>query len=301
VTTTNVPNLTCSAASAVDEPLPGTAAHATAWLCVEQPGPWGRDMIGDAVLGVELSAELGRRTAAANVRPMLVRRSGRTVATGQRTVLLASSVPGNTWCERLVIGALDELLDIDLDRLAGPPPGIGDRVTEPTVLVCAHSKRDQCCARFGRPVAAHLAATYGDMVWECSHTGGHRFAPSMIMLPTGYTYGRLDAEQSEAVVEAVVAGSVPVTGLRGRSSYTAYAQAAEVAVRSTIHASVDALTVVEFQSDPVVVHADGRRWEAHVRTRPLPPRPASCGAVPKPAEAVEVVRLRELGVQRTEG
>lgn len=64
------------------------------------------------------------------------------------------------------------------------------------MLVCAHGKRDQCCAVLGRPIAARLSTEFGDTVWECSHTGGHRFAPSMILLPTGYTYGRLSAEQS---------------------------------------------------------------------------------------------------------
>ncbi|NMN96189.1 sucrase ferredoxin [Antrihabitans stalactiti] len=280
--------MTCSAASAIDEPLPGTAANVTSWLCVEHPGAWGRDVLGDSVLGVELSAELAARTAAAGVRLMLIRRPGRTYLSRPRTVLLANSVPGNTWCEQVAIDELDELLDIDLSRLSGAAPGIGAAVEGPVVLVCAHGKRDQCCALFGRPIAARLAATFPDVVWECSHTGGHRFAPSMIVLPTGYTYGRLDGDRSETVVAAALAGRVSSDGLRGRSSYGAAAQAAEVAVREQVDAGVDDLTVTDSDGLPVVVHRDGRRWESAVRIATLPPRPASCGAVAKPVDTVTV-------------
>ena len=284
---------TCSAASAIDEPLPGTAANVPSWLCVEHPGAWGRDVLGDSVLGVELSVELAARTAAAGVRLMLIRRPGRTYLTRPRTVLLANSVPGNTWCEQVAIEELDELLEIDLSRLSGAAPGIGAAVAGPVVLVCAHGKRDQCCALFGRPIAARLAATFPDAVWECSHTGGHRFAPSMIVLPTGYTYGRLDGDRSEAAVAAALAGQVSSDGLRGRSAYGAAAQAAEVAVRQRVDAGVDDLIVVDNEGSPVVVHRDGRRWESTVRVATLPPRPASCGAVAKPVDTVDVA-VREV-------
>ncbi|KAA0022718.1 sucrase ferredoxin [Antrihabitans cavernicola] len=289
-----IENLTCSALSAVDEPLPGTAAHVKGWLCVEHPGAWGRDVLDDAVLGRNLSIELARRTAAADVRLMLIRRVGRTVPITHRTVLLANSRPSQSWCERMTITSLDQLLEIDLGRLGGPAPGIGAAVEAPPVLVCVHGKRDQCCARLGRPIAAALAQRFPAAVWECSHTGGHRFAPSMILLPSGYTYGRLDIERSGDVVKAAHGGEVSIDGLRGRSCYSAVGQAAEVAVRQTVLAGADDLTVIESSADPVVVHRDGRRWAVKVTTEPLAPRPASCGAVLKPGEAVVVESVREL-------
>ncbi|MDJ0401814.1 sucrase ferredoxin, partial [Rhodococcus rhodochrous] len=80
--------------------------------------------------------------------------------------------------------------------VAGPAPGTGAALQDPSALVCAHGKRDRCCAVRGRPIAAALTAAFGQDVWECSHTGGHRVAPSMIMLPTGYTSGRGDEDDS---------------------------------------------------------------------------------------------------------
>ncbi|WP_327095562.1 sucrase ferredoxin [Nocardia vinacea] len=298
---TGFEGMLCSAAAAVDVPLPGTATRVTGWLCVEQPGAWGRDVIGDEVLGQEITAELAARTSAAKVRPTLIRRPGRNDFTGVRTVLIASSRPQRFWCERFEITDLKQLLDLDLNLLNGPPPGIGAPVRDPLILVCAHGKRDQCCALFGRPIAANLATDYPDRVWECSHTGGHRFAPAMVLLPSGLTYGRIDTAAAIAAVEAVGRGAVSLDGLRGRSGHHPVEQVAEIAVREQVSARLDDLTVrLETDSTAtdsdlaVVTHRDGRRWRVATRTVEFPPRQASCGAAPKPVTAVVADQIQPL-------
>ncbi len=68
------------------------------------------------------------------------------------------------------------------------------------LLVCTHGTHDGCCATFGYPVYCllrheHAPATDGQLrVWRVSHFGGHRFAPTLIDLPEGRYWGRLDAE-----------------------------------------------------------------------------------------------------------
>ncbi|MEU8896963.1 sucrase ferredoxin [Nocardia sp. NPDC048505] len=293
---TTFAGLSCSAAAAVDVPLPGTATRVGAWLCVEQPGAWGRDVIGAEVLGPEITPTLAARTSAAHVRPTLIRRPGRNDFTGVRTVLLVSSRADGPWCERLEITDLRQLLDLDLHLLNGPPPGIGVRVHDPVVLVCAHGKRDQCCALLGRPIAASLAAAYPDQVWECSHTGGHRFAPAMVLLPSGLTYGRVDADSAPAAIEATLRNELSLTGFRGRSHQKPIAQVAEIAVRERFPAALDDLAVTletdSATTDPtragtaLVTHRDGRRWRVTVRAVAHAPRQASCGAAPKPVTAL---------------
>ncbi|MEL7332964.1 MAG: sucrase ferredoxin, partial [Cyanobacteria bacterium J06560_2] len=65
------------------------------------------------------------------------------------------------------------------------------------VLVCTHGMRDKCCARFGQPFfkAAERLETkpaFKDVrVWRVSHIGGHRFAPTAIVLPEGRYYAHL--------------------------------------------------------------------------------------------------------------
>ena len=73
------------------------------------------------------------------------------------------------------------------------------------LLVCTHGMRDMCCARFGQPFcrqAKHLAKLRkldNTRVWQVSHIGGHRFAPTVISLPDGRYYGRLTVESLEAI------------------------------------------------------------------------------------------------------
>ncbi|MCA1006309.1 sucrase ferredoxin [Rhodococcus hoagii] len=284
---------TCSVLSA-DEPLPGSAAQVAGWVCVEYPGAWGRDVLDGTALGVELAGALSERADAAGVRIMFIRRPGRTEDRGTRTVLLANSHPDHAWCERLEIGAVADLLDIDLTQIAGPAPGLGERVDGPVVLVCAHGKRDQCCAVLGRPVAATLGAEFPGDVWECSHTGGHRFAPSMILLPSGNTYGRLTPAESRIAVHAARDHEVYLPGLRGRSVWGQRGQVAEVAVREDVPARTDDLTVDESAPDPVVTHRDGRRWRVTLEQRELSARPASCGADAKPVRPVVAANVHEL-------
>ena len=64
------------------------------------------------------------------------------------------------------------------------------------MLVCTHGVHDTCCAIRGRPVAAALAAEWPGQVWECSHVGGDRFAPNVVVLPDGFYYGNLDPESA---------------------------------------------------------------------------------------------------------
>lgn len=286
---------TCSVLSAADEPLAGTAATARGYVCAEVPSGWGRDVLDGTALGSELSAELSARADAADVRILFVRRPGRDTAGPTRTVLIARTDPDATWCERLAITDPVELLDIVPEAAAGPAPRLGDPVTDPVALVCAHGRRDRCCAVEGRPVAASLKQEFGDAVWECSHTGGHRFAPSMILLPTGFTYGRLDPQSSAAALRAAARGEVYRQGLRGRSTWTAVGQAAEIAVRDMCgDIDADSLTVDESAVDPLVRHRDGRAWRVTVETRELPARPASCGAAPKPVHPVVVTAVAAL-------
>lgn len=98
------------------------------------------------------------------------------------------------------------MLDLPWDVLGsgGVPdetslPGL-TRSPESVALICTNAKRDVCCALRGLPLAANLAGRYPDRVWECSHTGGHRFAPTGVLLPTGATLGRLDAALADAAM-----------------------------------------------------------------------------------------------------
>jgi hypothetical protein len=76
-------------------------------------------------------------------------------------------------------------------------PGAG-----PHVLVCTHGRRDACCGTFGTRLAVALPGlSTGARVWRTSHTGGHRFAPTALLLPEGTMWAYLDEDRLVGVSE----------------------------------------------------------------------------------------------------
>ena len=337
---TKIPEDSCSLYD--DEALGGTAGRATAWLALEHVGQWGRDVLDGSALGEELSAALGEAVSRAGLKFLLIRQPGRegrvlhgapdTSGTPTHRVLYALCTPGEEKLYSFSVSTPEQLLELPLDnpqeliQVAG-----AELMDSPAILVCTHAKRDRCCALRGRPIAAHLADILpGNAVWECSHTGGHRFAPVGIMLPTGYTYGRLSEPSALAAYLSLAGRSIPsLHGLRGRSTDTPVEQAAEVAVRlelekkgeevtsgglvsreTSVQEVLDALNAAGI--DPVVEgaeslsaenptleaaltsHTDGRTWVTFFERVTLEPRPNSCGKGPADAFSRELLALRQL-------
>lgn len=299
----------CSVLSAsVNESAYGTATPAVAWLALEQAGPWGRDAVLDSHLRPDLGRSLAESVGAANGRFALIRRPGPHADDHQghlRRVLVAHCRPGAEWLVAAEVTDPQELLAVDFSALGegdlagvlASLPGSG-REERAQLLVCTNGRRDVCCAVRGRPVAEGAAAANPGQVWETAHTGGHRFAPTAVLLPSGLTLGRLTASQASDALVAAQAGKFPLglTGPRhdrGRCALSPPAQVAESAVRHRVaEAAVNALRVAPAPSAPSarpagaanweVDHVDGRRWEVSV----LPSttgvaRPVSCG---RPAE-----------------
>ena len=286
----------CSFQSA-DEPPAGTAAHETSWVLLEIPGRWGRDIFDGEALGEDLSERLKKHVADYGARMLFIRRPGRE---GQRIdrhrFYLCDTRPGSRSLRVGRVEGPEDMLDLDLAP-GGDVPGTRE-VAAPVPLVCTHAKRDQCCAVRGRPVAAALDDQVGRRlleldpdaaVWECSHTGGHRFAPVLLLPGTGYTYGPAETDLAVRIVEAELEGRVVTERLRGRSTWPPAGQVAEVAVReSGVAAGIDDLSVAVDPDDSrvaVVRHTDGRAWRVETGTRPLPPRSQSCRKPPTDAKA----------------
>lgn len=283
----------CAAlARALDEPLPGTAPVSARWVAVEHRGTWPTDILrhrDDAVRAFLVRAE------AAGWRPLLVRRPGRRPTDGPTRVFLTDTAPSSPRTTALRLDDPAVLADLALPGPGEPLPG--ETVAEPMLLVCTHGRRDRCCAVDGRALARAVAAVGGVDVWECTHLGGHRFAPTALVLPTGYVYGRLDGAGAVAAHKAALTGEVEPALCRGRSTWSGPGQVAELAVRdATGLRDAGALRVLgsEPDGDDEVVRvaaADGRRWAVTVRPTSCPARPVSCGAAALPVTALHAARL----------
>lgn len=300
---------TCaSLARAHAEPLAGTAPVAASWLVVEQPGPWGRDALTESHLDADVARTLAARVEGLPVRVLLARHAGRHPDDHRgaaRSVWTACTTPGGSWLRHHCVEDPRALLDVDLDALAAGDPGAASGavdVPEPVVFVCTNGRRDRCCALRGRDVASGLADRLGaERVWECSHLGGHRFAATALVLPSGVVHGRLDTEQALHVVAEAARGHLVPDGYRGRSTWERPAQVAEAAVRArTGLTGLDAVAagapapgegghVVE------VTTADGARFAVTVAEREgSGARPESCGKADVPLRwlaAVDVTAL----------
>ena len=164
----------CSVASEQrGEPLAGTASTVRHFLLLEDPGPWGPEILRSQRLPGPVREPLLHWHRELGVRPLLIRRPGRYL-TGPRRVFVINARYG--WCETTTVDNLAEVAQFDLDGIVGGA-GVGlSAHHEPVLLVCTHGRHDACCAERGRPLAAAIAARWPDITWESSHLGGDRFA-----------------------------------------------------------------------------------------------------------------------------
>ncbi len=183
-----------------------------------------------------LPTEVAQLCAQLRCRPVLIRRHGRSPAGTPRRWFLVDSRPGH---ESIRTGELptDEHL---LAVLSGADPGTP--TTDPIYLVCTHGRHDACCAVRGRPAAAALTAAYPDRTWECSHTGGDRFAANLVFLPHSLFYGHVPVDQAVALAQTYNEGTITPTYYRGSGAHPPPVQAAQHFARTAGHSlAVNAL------------------------------------------------------------
>ncbi|MDT0543409.1 MULTISPECIES: sucrase ferredoxin [Streptomyces] len=312
---------TCATASRdLSEPLAGTATTATTWLLLEQPGPWGAEALTASHLAPAVGRALERAVKDTGVRVALIRRPGRHPdchTHPRQRVFIAHTRPGRSWIRTTTLTEPERLLALDFGALgAGDPGGLRPVATgpgqaweqytgDPLVFVCTNGKRDRCCAILGRPLAAELIASGARGTWEITHIGGHRFSPTLMVLPHGYAYGRATAQSVQEVLDALREGRVVTEGCRGRSTWERPGQAAELAIRElTGEAGADALTVLRTEGAApawtvTVEHTDGRLWRVGVvQVAAAPPRPESCGSVLGSPARMDVVGVRAVRASR---
>lgn len=244
--------------------LPGTAPTDREWLFVEQPGDWAPK--------VALPSPVTHPGA----RVQLIRRHGGGSGPGVRVFWAEVSPEGSAFAVRTgVRESVEAAVRVDPADLAA--------YDAPLWLVCTHGRRDLCCAERGRPVAAALAAAWPEETWETTHLGGHRFAATLLALPSGITLGRLEPDTAVAACEELRQGRVPLAVTRGRAGTSGLAQAAEHQVR--VRAGLTGLDDVRVRGvdgafdggSRVLLDTPGGQAVVRVRTEPGPPLTQSCG------------------------
>jgi hypothetical protein len=195
-----------------------SAPEATrAWLLIEHPGPWPHEPT-DTVLPAPLDG-LVRTAGELGVRVQMIRKPGRRAVSSVRRVFVGWTAGTEAWLRYGELSAGSAALtELDVKELsAGRPPAFGVPADEPVFLVCAHGRRNACCARLGAPLAQSLAAQYPGQVWETTHVGGHRFAANLVILPHGLYYGPVGVAAATAAISAYARGTIMPERYRGRA------------------------------------------------------------------------------------
>jgi hypothetical protein len=267
---------TCAALNA-DEPLAGTAQGAVAHVFIEHLGPWPTDPL--EALDPSYAAAL--RTLGARVglvrRPAEERDPGRGLPERPYVIVATNGQVAAARTDGLP--SIAELGDV-LATLARDDVPDGWSAPAWLVLVCTHASRDACCARLGQPLLGDLAEVADpSRIWETTHLGGHRFAPTCLALPSQVAYGRVTRDRVSDLIDALAADEVLPDLMRGRTTYGPALQVAEIVARQRLdvrgrlelvaHSEVDGATTATWL-------ADDRTLTVTVTQRPGVPRKVSC-------------------------
>lgn len=258
----------------------GTAGCYRGYLLLEWPLPWQRDLSDDPALA----------SVVALVRSGAIRLQGLVPvsADGPRHVIAYRwPVDGGARFERTELAvAPGEVVAAALAVFGEPPSATG--ITD--VLVCTHGRRDRCCGSLGTALAQELSAGPLQLgadvrVWRTSHTGGHRFAATAVVLPQGTSWAFCDT----AGLARIVRGNGPMDDLlpryRGCAGMVSPAvQALERVVLKEVGWALFTMTrrgaeLGDDRAELVVEDLSGKAvaWEAFVRVDRDVPVP-SCGS-----------------------
>lgn len=235
------PKLRCAPFHVAQEADPiGSAGAYDAFLCVEVPLPWGRDIsehepFHSLGAGGSLRGADGR-----SWRPQGLVPRGDTAGAVRVLAMEQTQRPAaGPYLRREWWVAPERVASLCGALVGADGPGVAafdaDRVHVPDdlvdVFVCTHGRRDVCCGGSGTSLHEELvdglAPDEPVRVWRVSHTGGHRFAPTALTFPDGYGWAHLDADTTAAIARRSVPVAAVADRCRGASSLEPAAQVAD--------------------------------------------------------------------------
>ncbi len=255
----------------------GTAQPLAGLVLVERPLPWPRDVSEDPVLAP--AVEAGLRDEHGPVRPFAVvprgAGSGPAIARDGNATVTSYRIPTTTpapYERRTYCVPEHRVADLTLTLAAGGAPDEApvDEATDRELLICTHGSRDRCCGRLGTLLHRSASPRWPDVdVRRVSHTGGHRFAPTAILLPSGTAWGHLADDVLDAIINRTVPFVEVISHFRGSMVMpTRAAQVAEAAVAARVGWSLfDGPRQVAVLAEPepdrpgrFEIHVAGRSW-----------------------------------------
>jgi len=225
----------CSQLSiATDEQIFGTAvANTTVWFLLEYPAAWGAQALEESDLPSAVKDQLfAWQKNIPGSRLQLIKKGSR-LAADQINFYVGLSGDSPARLYRFPLDRYEDLLDLAMPAIIAQENDYAQFIDDSRLyLVCTNGKRDQCCAKWGMPLFQALQKQAGDNVWQTTHTGGHRFAPTLLCMPHGLSFGRVEATEARALVDAYQQNAIyQVDRYRGRTCYDPVTQVADAFLR----------------------------------------------------------------------
>lgn len=171
----------------------GTAGSYSGYLLLDVPLPWPRDVseMPEVAALTDLLDGSGLRVQA-------------TIPSGAGRRAALYPLPANGRWAGSFSGREAEVRDSVTSTVEGLLSGDGTPIAGRDLLICGHGRRDVCCGSAGTALAMDLAQASlppGVRLHRTSHTGGHRFAPTFIVLPEATLWAFADVDLAARVLE----------------------------------------------------------------------------------------------------
>jgi hypothetical protein len=194
----------------LNEQLIGTAAHYKTYVLIEHLFPWAKNAFDSKDIPSDLKALIQEFKEDNNSTSFLLINRGESNKTDYKKVIIYSRKEGLSdgyKKQEFEVENVEKFVPILKDKLLSSNDSLLD-AEESTrdILVCTHGVHDKCCAKYGKPFYKGAKNIISDLsldkvrIWQASHFGGHRFAPTIIDFPSGRYYGLLDSEIFKSIL-----------------------------------------------------------------------------------------------------
>ncbi len=195
-----------------DEDIIGSGTNYQTYVLIESRPPWKSDAFESKFIPDNLKklvAEIKRTKL--SIRFLLIN-SGQLKSTHEKTKVLIYDKK-KEWLsngytkQEFNVENFEQVAPVVRQYLSGEVPDCESEENQTRdILVCTHGSHDKCCARYGNPFYFKAVTTIFNLglsnvrIWQASHFGGHRFAPTALDFPDGRYYGVLDQESFSSIL-----------------------------------------------------------------------------------------------------
>jgi hypothetical protein len=196
----------CAEASRqAEEDMIGSAIGSQSYLLIECPQPWKSEAFESSAIPQSLRDAIAKvKHSHPQIRCLLISNHERRHMSQAKVIIYdrpQAQFLNNYTRYEVNVASLEEVSHVISEFLNQTLPATAKEQSQiKDVFVCTHGSHDQCCARYGIPFYRRAIAMLADFglsnvrIWQTSHFGGHRFAPTAITFPDGRYYGGLTVE-----------------------------------------------------------------------------------------------------------